>query len=534
MLGTAVITRRNFIASSLAATASASGLVTATGGARPVLAAGRRPLITHGIASGDVASTTGGAGAVIWSRADRTARMMVEYATSDKFTDAVRVQGSLAGPDTGFTARAALSRLPRDQHIFYRVWFEDPSDAKVAGRAMVGRLRTPPSVGRDILFAWSGDQIGGGWGINPQWGGLKIFDRIRRANPDFFIHSGDRIYADKPLRKKKKGRRADFSEFVWHNLVTPAKAKVAETLEDYRGNYQYNLLDPHYLRFNAEVPMCVQWDDHEVKGNWYPGQIIDDPRYGEKRIDVLAARARRAFFEYSPINIAVAAQARIYRGFSYGPMLDVFVLDCRSYRGANGRNLQDRSGPATALLGNDQIAWLKRGLATSRATWKVIACDMPIGLRQGKKNHAEAWANGDDGGPLGREWEIADLLRFIKLQGIKNVVWLTAQVHFAAANHYHPGRAAFTDFDPFWEFIAGPLHTHLGKGNKKRRDRTFGLEVVYSNADGIKHPPIDGHQNFGTVAIDGRTRVMTVGFTDLAGNSLFSMNLEPEPRHRTK
>lgn len=520
-----MITRRKFIRDGLAATATS--LVPMAAAPQTVLAAARRPRITHGIASGDVGTGPGGAGAVIWSRADRVARMMVEYATTDKFTNAIRVQGPLAGPDTDFTARAALSRLPADQHIFYRVWFEDPSDAKVAGTAVVGRLRTPPTAGRDILFAWSGDQVGGGWGINPEWGGLKIFDRMRRANPDFFIHSGDRIYADKPLKPRKTVHRPDFSTYIWRNLVTPAKAKVAETLDEYRGNYKYNCLDPHYLRFNAEVPMCVQWDDHEVKNNWYPGQIIDDPRYSETRVDVLAARARRAFFEYSPIDVSAAAEGRIYRRFSYGPRLDVFVVDCRSYRSPNGKNDQDRPGPETALLGGNQIAWLKRGLGTSRATWKVIACDMPIGLRQGKKKHAEAWANGDDGGPLGREWEIADLLKFIKHNGIKNVVWLTAQVHIAAANHYHPDRAAFTDFDPFWEFIAGPLHTNTGKGKKKRRDGTFGLEVIYTNADGIKHPPIDGRQNFGTVAIDGRSQVMTVAFTDLAGKTLYSMDLEP-------
>src|SRR4051812_18428596 len=39
---------------------------------------------------------------------------------------------------------------------------------------------------------------------------------------------------------------------------------------------------------------------------------------------------------------------------------------------------------------------------------------------------------------------------------IKNVVWLTADVHYCAANHYDPSRASFTDFDPFWEFVAGP------------------------------------------------------------------------------
>ena len=39
-------------------------------------------------------------------------------------------------------------------------------------------------------------------------------------------------------------------------------------------------------------------------------------------------------------------------------MLDVFVLDMRSYRGANDDNL----GAAKPFLGREQLDWLKRGL----------------------------------------------------------------------------------------------------------------------------------------------------------------------------
>ena len=45
--------------------------------------------------------------------------------------------------------------------------------------------------------------------------------------------------------------------------------------------------------------------------------------------------------------------------------------------------------------------------------------------------------------PLGRELEIAELLSFAKRHGIKNMVWLTADVHYTAAHHYSPDRAAY-------------------------------------------------------------------------------------------
>ena len=55
---------------------------------------------------------------------------------------------------------------------------------------------------------------------------------------------------------------------VWNNIVTPQVAKVAETLDEFRGRYRYNLLDENLRRFNAEVPQIWQWDDHEVTNNW--------------------------------------------------------------------------------------------------------------------------------------------------------------------------------------------------------------------------------------------------------------------------
>src|SRR5947207_14755292 len=73
------------------------------------------------------------------------------------------------------------------------------------------------------------------------------------------------------------------------------------------------------------------------------------------------------------------------------------------------------------------------------------------------KKGSEAFAQAD-GPPRGRELEIADLLRFIKASGVANTVWLTADVHYAAAHYYNPDKAQFQDFEQFWEFVSGPLH----------------------------------------------------------------------------
>jgi alkaline phosphatase D len=205
------------------------------------------------------------------------------------------------------------------------------------------------------------------------------------------------------------------------------------------------------------------------------------------------------------------------------------MLDERTYRGPNSPNNQPVPSKDTEFAGRTQIQWLKRQLLSSKATWKVIASDMPLGLivRDGSTDF-EAWANGD-GPALGRELELADLLRFIKNKNIQNVVWLTADVHYAAAHYYDPSKAQFTDFKPFWEFVAGPLNS--GTFGPNQLENTFGPQLIFQSLPpGTKanRPPSEGLQFFGGVKIDGNTKVMTVTLHNLAGETVYSVDLPPE------
>jgi len=525
--------RRRFLRQSALAV---GGLTTSSLARRPVWAQGTapavvtpdkaRPIIPYGVQSGDVLSDR----AIVWSRTDRPARLLVEWATSDTFRDATRIVGPAALAESDFTARVDLTGLPAGQRIFYRVLFEDLASPKVLSAPVTGRFRTPARTSGTVTFAFSGDEAGQGWGINTAWGGMKMYEVMRRTNPDFFIHSGDQIYADGPI----KAEVALDDGSVWRNVTTQAKAKVAESLEEFRGNFAYNLLDDNKRRFCAEVPVLVQWDDHETRNNWYPGQTLGDERYRVRSASLLAAFAKRAMFDYNPFRFDPIDPERIYRSFAHGPSLEVFMLDERSYRGPNSPNRQTMLDDAAAFLGAAQLRWLKQALLASRATWKVIASDMPISIvvpdlnSDVPKGTFEAWANNDHGAPLGRELELASLFAFIKQNAIKNVVWVTADVHYASATYYDPGRAQFTDFTPFWEFVAGPINA--GTFGPGEIDRTFGPDIKYSSApDGMKQnrPPTDGMQYFGLAKIDGASEMLTVSLNDLTGKTLYQIDVKP-------
>ncbi|MEM7531494.1 MAG: alkaline phosphatase D family protein [Chloroflexota bacterium] len=486
---------------------------------------GDAPQMPFGVASGDILADQ----AMLWAKTDRPARMHIEWATTDSFKNSHKIVGPAALENSDFTAKYNLDNLPTDQEIFYRISFQSLEDVTVIGEPAIGHLRTAPSGRRNISFLWSGDTAGQGWGINPDWGGMKIYKQMASLEPDFFIHSGDTIYADNPINNAEI-ELADGT--VWHNVLTEGKAKVAETLAEFRGNFAYNLLDENVREFNAIVPSIVQWDDHEVVNNWYPNEmLISDDRYTVKSAALLAARGKQAFMEYCPIRSNGIDRERIFRTINYGPSLDVFVIDMRSYRADNGANSQTERSEETDFLGREQIRWLKQELLASNATWKVIASDMPIGLIVYDdfiaKDSFENLANGD-GEPVGRELEMMDLLRFIKYNEINNVVWLTADVHYTAAHYYDPEKAQFTDFAPFYEFVSGPLNS--GTFGPNGLDNTFGPQVLYAKAPEpgtFNLPPSAGLQFFGQVEIDGESELMTVTLRDLEGEALFVKEIEP-------
>ena len=480
-----------------------------------VTAENLRPALPCGAVVGDPVSGAESNSVVIWSRTDRPAVMEVEYASRPDFQGAVRLSGLSARPEEGFTARQELRGLRAGVEYFYRVRFAAGS---ARSEPFTGRFRTPGGMvearPRGVRLLWSGDTCGQGYGINPDWGGMRIYEAMRQRQPDFFIHSGDTIYADNPIPREIRLPGGE----LWRNVVTEAKSRAARTVEDFRGAYDYNFLDANLRRFHAEVPQVWQWDDHEFRNNWSPGNVEG------------SAAARQAFCEYAPMRVRPGVR-RIFRKISYGPLVDVFVIDMRSYRAANTYNRQTREGPETVFLGGEQLRWLERAVPASGARWKVIASDMPLGLLVGDGKDAEgrarweAAANGD-GPALGRELEVARLLAAWKKARVKNVVWLTADVHYTAAHRYSPERAQFTEFDPFWEFVSGPLNA--GTFGPGALDNTFGPEVVFAKAppNGQSNlPPSAGYQFFGELEAGGATGGMKVVLRDLTGAALWEREL---------
>lgn len=470
-----MLTRRDLLAGGAALAATAC--------VRRVRPASPVPAITHGVQVGDV----GGGNAFVWARSNEPARLVVEWDTTDAFTHARAVRGPVVTPDSGLAATVKLEGLPDAQRVFVRARFEREAATGASAFAFAS-FQTPRTD--KFRIAWTGDTCGQGYGRNPDLGGLIGYKAMREAEPALWVHSGDMIYADNPILAEMK-----VGERTWRNITNEHVARVAQTLDDYRARYQYTLDDDHARALAAEVPIVAQWDDHDVHDNWWPHRNLraEDPRYTiQPDASVLAGYARRAMLEWTPCT-----PGPVHRVVHYGPLLDIIVMDCRSFRTANPIRTADAE-----MLGRAQADWFIAAVSSSRARWKLIACDQPLGLviEDGPDGaRREGFADGDPGAH-GREVELARILGDLQQRRVTNMVWITADVHYAAAHRYDPSRATVTAFDPFWELVAGPIHA--GSFGPNQLDPTFGPEATFVWApDNQNAAPWDGFQSFGTIDV---------------------------------
>ena len=468
--------------------------------------------ITHGVASGDITEHS----AVIWSRTNKQAQMHVEYDADLNFSQPKSAKTALANQTTDFTTHAKLEGLSPNTLYYYRVWFSSLSSSEnknrsVVSDAMIGSFRTPPdSLSVDdtdnpiISFIFAAD-LGGQLYCRQIDKGYSIFSKMKELSPDFFIANGDMIYAgDKCPADGPDGPSG------WQNIpgnfsgIVDADVNwtnIEQVIDVYSKHWQYNRADYHLQSFLQNTSMYSQWDDHEMINDfgalWEYWNNFNKEREGYPN---LVKVGREAFFNYSPIDRNAEDKNRIYRSFNWGPYLDLLILDARSYRSPN--SMTDTVENNKTLLGREQLQWLKQELLNSSATWKVISSDVPISVPTGANASIlgqDAWANGNETNfsKTGFERELQGLLKFLDDNDIKNIVFVTTDVHFPANIRYEVDANA--DKLIFHELISGPLSAfRFGVPGVPlpKLDTTFNPKLLYQEG---------GIFNFGYVQIQKKS-----------------------------
>lgn len=427
-------------------------------------------MVGHSVASGDVTDTT----AVIWARADRDATLVVEYVTTPVFSDAQSGGTMQVSAATDFTGTVTLTGLRPATQYYYRV---HPRGAEVS-ESETGSFVTapPPDQPHDVTFIWSGDLGGQGFCRQPEY---TIFTPMRSVGADFFIFEGDTIYADSPCTSPPNAPGADFK---------------AATQAEFWAKHKYQREDRLLRELLAVTPVYAIWDDHEVK-NDFAGPT-----------EPLTPLGLKAFLDYFPIQRAAEEPQRLYRSFRWGQSLELFVLDARQYRSPN----RQADGPDKTMLGPTQLRWLLDRLVTSTATWQIIVSSVPLSAHTGSVlTGNDSWGKGEFSS--GFDTELGKIVTTLQERHLRNVVWLSTDIHVARILSYDPNRDGVADFH---EFISGPLSAITG--NFDPLDQTFHPSILYEE---------NKFFNFGVVKIDGESGALSVEIRDQEGKVHYTLTL---------
>ncbi|HSE06951.1 MAG TPA: alkaline phosphatase D family protein [Methylomirabilota bacterium] len=419
---------------------------------------------------GEVTDTT----AVVWVRGVTWGEVSVRYE-------------SIAGVPAG----ARLIRVTPSQHLTGKLVLQ-PLEPATRYRyviaqnqdEIVGEFVTAPAPGSTapIRFTWSGD-LGSRENCRPPHDGYAIFRALAAVPADFFLFVGDTIYADHVCGGAVHAPGYDF---------------VARRLPDFWAKHRYNREDPAVQAYFRRTSVYAIWDDHEVRDNFAgPAEPLMEP-------------GRRAFIDYFPIRPPRAEPGRLYRSFRWGALLEVFILDTRQYRSANAAP----DGPGKTMLGAAQRRWLIESLTASTAVWKVVVSSVPLSVPTGGSAH-DSWSNANARGVpeehgTGFAVERDAILRTLRQRGLKNLVFLAADVHHAELIRHHP-----TPEWSFHEFIAGPLSASTG------RPRPLDARLNPRSLWGL-----GGIANFGDVTVDAAG--LTVRVVDAAGDVRFTHTIGAE------
>ena len=195
--------------------------------------------------------------------------------------------------------------------------------------------------------------------------GHKIYPSMSKLKPDFYVHTGDIEYMDKPF---PYAMTEELMRFKWNRLFAlPFQRSF------------YNNYTSYFMK-----------DDHDVGyDDSYPGKD-----YGTVSFELGLQIFDEEQFPSNP---------KRYKTIRWGKDLQIWIVEGRNYRNQN--YLED--GPDKTIWGKAQKQWFYDTVGSSKATFKVLITSSPI-LGPDRKNKNDNLSN------AGYSFEQAEILNFIK------------------------------------------------------------------------------------------------------------------------
>jgi alkaline phosphatase D len=298
----------------------------------------------------------------VWVQASEEARAVLRYWPAQAREEDARATPAFAlGKANGYCTIVDVAGLQPATTYRYRVAFEG------AASGAMGTFRTQPAPGsapgdfRVYLGSCAYTEVYTRGG-NPYGANHHIFDTMAErmggdALPHFMLWLGDNLYLRGP--STGFGAVAEYS--------SPAHMELR--YKDVRSQLQLR-------RLFAATHHYAIWDDHDYGAN------NDDKSFALKNDSL------RLFQAYWPNPAMGSAESPgTWCRFAHQDA-EFFLLDNRFNRDPE----KAPPDPAKAMFGRAQMEWLQRGLAESKATFKIVAAGTQF-LSEAKNGEESGWHN---------------------------------------------------------------------------------------------------------------------------------------------
>jgi len=271
----------------------------------------------------------------------KAGRMRVVYSLSEDFSNAQTTEWAGAIEENDFTHHFSLTGLQPNHTYFLACETESPGEP--AHGPLLGTFRTAPTTKQiqPVHFCVMTCQ---GYPDRDHKDGHPIYPSMSALDPDFISLTGDLLYYDNDA---PSAMTVDLARLHWQRMFS--LPRLVETLRN----------------------TCTYWlkDDHDtLKDDSWPGQ-----KYGELTFE----KGQEIFRQQAPMG------EDSYRTFRWGPDLQIWLAEGRDDRTPN----KQPDGPDKKIWGDEQIAWFKKTVAESDATWKLLISPTPfVGPDRKRKN----------------------------------------------------------------------------------------------------------------------------------------------------
>ena len=312
----------------------------------------------HGVASGDPLEDR----VIIWTRVtpntDGAIVGTYTVATDTALNNVVKAGIFTTDFSKDYTVKVDVTGLQSNTTYYYAFF-------ALGKRSFIGRTKTTPSVLSDNLtdvlkFAVVSC-------ANYEGGYFNAYKTLAKRNDlNAVIHLGDYYY------EYAKDTHRDPKMKDPNRSYIPTYVPITKT--DYRQRQSLYHLDKDLQILHQQHPFIVIWDDHEIANNAYEkGYKSKEP--DEEGWDKRKRAAKEAYVEWMPVR-GDADNSVFYRRFSYGKLMDLFILDTRlegrQKQGEKYYGLEDTLNPRR-IMSMKQEDWLKSNLKNSTARWKVVS-----------------------------------------------------------------------------------------------------------------------------------------------------------------